>query len=248
MPQALPADVRAELRSLPAAVADRVASHLVAAGSAYRRANPPPSLRHARAARQLARRTAACREAVGLCAYEAGEYGEALAELRAARRMNGSGEHLAVMADCERGLGRPERALRYLDDPDAGRLDPAAFAELRIVASGARRDLSQPEAGLALLDGADLRSTVVQPWTSRLWYAYAEALLACGRRDEAAEWFAAVEAVDEGDTNAAERLAALMPAAGFRGERSASRAKMRNPEASAGLQGVLPTLPAGVWL
>ena len=211
-PQALPADVRAELRSLPAAVADRVASHLVAAGSLIDD-EPAAALRHARAARQLAPRVAACREAVGLCAYEAGEYGEALAELRAARRMNGSGEHLAVMADCERGLGRPERALRYLDDPDAGRLDPAAFAELRIVASGARRDLSQPEAGLALLDGADLHSTVVQPWTSRLWYAYAEALLACGRRDEAAEWFAAVEAVDEGDTDAAERLAALMPAA-----------------------------------
>ena len=172
--------------------------------------DPATALRHARAARQLAPRIAACREAVGLCAYEAGEYAEALAELRAARRMNGSVEHLAVMADCERGLGRPERALRYLDEPDAARLDPATWAELRIVLSGARRDMSQPEAGLALLEGADMHPPVVMPWTARLWYAYAEALLACGREEHAAEWFFAVDAVDEGETDAAERLAAMV--------------------------------------
>ena len=208
----LPAAVWRELRALRIPTADKVASHLLAAGSLID-SDPATALRHARAARELAPRVAACREAAGLCAYEAGKYADALAELRAARRMNGSVEHLAVMADCERGLRRPQRALRYLDDPGAADLDPAARAELRIVVSGARRDMGQPEAGLAVLDDAGLHPPAVLPWTARLWYAYAEALLACGRRDEAAEWFAAVEAVDEGETDAAERLAALGPAA-----------------------------------
>jgi len=70
--------------------------------------------------------------------------------------------------------------------------------------------MSQPEAGLALLEGADMHPPVVMPWTARLWYAYAEALLACGRDEHAAEWFFAVDAVDEGETDAAERLAGMV--------------------------------------
>jgi predicted TPR repeat methyltransferase len=55
----------------------------------------------------------------------------------------------------------------------------------------------------------------VQPWTLRLWYAYADALLAAGRRDDAIEWFGSAAAIDEDDdTDAAERLAALIGGAG----------------------------------
>ena len=39
-----------------------------------------------------------------------------------------------MMADCERGLGRPERALALASSPEAGRLDRAGQVELRIVA------------------------------------------------------------------------------------------------------------------
>jgi hypothetical protein len=50
----------------------------------------------------------------------------------------------------------------------------------------------------------------VQPWTARLRYAYADALLAAGREAEAREWFAkAVEADRDGSTDASDRLAAL---------------------------------------
>jgi predicted negative regulator of RcsB-dependent stress response len=48
------------------------------------------------------------------------------------------------------------------------------------------------------------------PWAARLRYAYADALLAIGRTDEARDWFArAVEADAEGTTDAAERLLEL---------------------------------------
>lgn len=168
---------------------------------------PAVALEHARTARALGSRLAVVREAVGLTAYAAGEFREAAAELRAYRRMSGSAEHLAVLADCERALGRPERALAMLDDPDVGVLDPAARVELLIVASGARRDLGDADAAVALLEIAELDSPTVRPWTSRLWYAYADALLAAGRRADAEQWFRAVATIDDDEeTDAAERL------------------------------------------
>jgi tetratricopeptide (TPR) repeat protein len=171
--------------------------------------DPAAALEHARTARALGARLAVVREGAGLAAYAAGEFREAAAEIRAHRRMSGSPEHLAVLADCERALGRPERALAMLEDPDVGRLEPASRVELLIVASGARRDLGDAAAAVALLEIAELDSPTVRPWTSRLWYAYADALLAAGRQEDAVRWFTAVHAIDEGETDADERLAAL---------------------------------------
>lgn len=201
-------DVRSDLRGLSVDRREQVAGHLAAAGVLLDE-DPAAALEHARTARALGARLAVVREAAGLAAYAAGEYKEAAAELRAFRRMSGSGEHLAVLADCERALGRPERALAMLDDPDVGELDPAARIELLIVGSGARRDLGDADAAVALLEIAELDSPNVRPWTPRLWYAYADALLAAGRREEAERWFTAVAGIDEDETDAAERLAEL---------------------------------------
>src|SRR5262249_2431636 len=80
----------------------------------------------------------------------------------------------------------------------------------RIVAAGARRDLGQPEAAAVLLQGVDLTPAQPEPWTARLRYAYAEALLDSDREDEARDWFARASEVDpEGLTGAGERLAEL---------------------------------------
>lgn len=202
-------DVRAELASLAAANADTVARHLVMAGRLLDE-DPELAYRHAVAARERAGRVGAVREAAGLTAYHAGHYAEALAELRAARRITGDQSLLPVMADCERGLGRPERALEIAASPQAAGLDPAARVELLIVASGARRDLGQPEAAALMLRGPWLRPDRRRPWSARLFYAYAAALAEAGRTAEALEWFGhALEADDEGDTDAAERIVQL---------------------------------------
>jgi tetratricopeptide (TPR) repeat protein len=201
-------EVRRDLRGLSPDRAEQVAGHLAAAGLLLDE-DAAAALEHARTARALGSRLAVVREAAGLTAYAAGEFREAAAELRAFRRMSGSAEHLAVLADCERALGRPERALAMLEDPDVGVLDPASRIELLIVASGARRDLDEADAAVALLEIAELDSPTVRPWTSRLWYAYADALLAAGRPEDAAHWFGAVATIDEGETDATERLTEL---------------------------------------
>jgi tetratricopeptide (TPR) repeat protein len=208
---ALDHEVRAELRSLPKPLADAVARHLVAAGMLVD-AEPERALEHTRYARGKASRVAAVREANGLVAYHAGEWAEALAELRAARRMGGGPGHLAVMADCERALGRPERAIEIAREARGEPLPSGEAVELRIVAAGARRDMGQRDAAVVALQGPDLDPRRRDPWSARLFYAYADNLLAAGRREEALRWFLhAADADEDGETDAADRAFELSP-------------------------------------
>jgi tetratricopeptide (TPR) repeat protein len=202
-------EARKELRTLARETADLVARHLVVTGQLLDE-DPDQALVHARAARAMAGRVGVVREAAGLAAYAAGEWAEALAELRAARRITGSPEHLAVMADCERALGRPERALGYADDPDVARLTQDQRVELVIVVSGARRDLGQADAAVLALQDPAKRTSDKRPWAARLWYAYADALLDAGRSEQAREWFGKAAEVDaEGATDAGDRALLL---------------------------------------
>ena len=148
---ALDVEVRRDLRGLSKEGADWVAAHLVAAGT-LADDDPETAWRHARAARARGGRIGVVRETVGLVAYRAGEWAEAIGELRAARRMGGGPGHLAVMADCERALGHPEKAIELSRSAEADELDAEATTELSIVVAGARADLGQIDAGLAHLE------------------------------------------------------------------------------------------------
>ncbi|MFJ8333817.1 hypothetical protein [Streptomyces sp. NPDC094437] len=202
-------DVRQELLSLPKTLAEDVAKNLVMVARLIDE-EPERAYAYSKIALRLASRVAAVREAGGFAAYATQKYSEALAEFRAARRMTGGVELWPVMADCERGLGRPEKALDMAGAPEVNKLDKAGQVEMRLVAAGARRDLDQLDAAIVTLQSPELASSSVQPWTARLRYAYADALLAAGRKDEAREWFAkAVEADRDGSTDASDRLAEL---------------------------------------
>ncbi|GAA4578524.1 hypothetical protein GCM10023176_54580 [Micromonospora coerulea] len=190
-------------------MAETVARHLVATGQLIDE-DPAEALAHALAARRLASRISAVREAVGLAAYHAGEWQTAIAELRTYHRMTGLQSHLAVLADCERALGRPERAIDLFRGADRDKLDRTVAIELLIVAAGARGDLGQKDAAVAMLQVPELTADSAEPWAARLRYAYADALLAVGRREEAREWFSRAADLDsDGETDAAERLLEL---------------------------------------
>ena len=143
-------EIRRELSTLDRHTADAVARHLVAAGELIDE-DPEAALEHARAARARSGRIAAVREAVGIAAYQCGDWSQALAELRAARRMGSKSPLLPLIADCERGLGRPERALELARGPEAAKLTGDEADELRIVTAGARADLGQLEQALTVL-------------------------------------------------------------------------------------------------
>ncbi|WP_319463108.1 Replicase polyprotein 1ab [Micromonospora sp. RTP1Z1] len=195
--------------SLAKPVAETVARHLVATGQLIDE-DPAEALAHALAARRLASRISAVREAVGLAAYHAGEWQSAIAELRTYHRMTGLQSHLAVLADSERALGRPERAIDLFRGADREKLDQSVAVELLIVAAGARGDLGQKDAAVAMLQVPELTADSSESWAARLRYAYADALLAVGRREESREWFSRAADLDsDGETDAAERLLEL---------------------------------------
>jgi hypothetical protein len=198
-------NVTAQLKGLPEKLAARVARHLAAAG-AFIDEDPELAYRHALAARSRAQRIAVVREAVGETAYAAGHYGEALAELRAAKRMNGATDYLPIMADCHRALGNPEQAIKLAKSPAVANFPAEAKAEMTIVESGARRDMGQLDAALRTLELAPLTSKSRAAWVVRLRYAYADTLEAAGREADALAWFHRTHAIDsEQLTDAAER-------------------------------------------
>src|SRR5687768_8249308 len=211
-PRELDQSVRVALRGLDPRNADKVAAHLVAAGTLLDE-DPETSLAHARAARDRASRVAAVREAVGVAAYYAGDYAEAAREIRAYRRMSGDASYRAVLADCERAQGRPDVALRLVSEGLAENPDPEETVELRIVEAGARLDLDEASAARLVLEGAlggrpDPGSLDAgDPLRLRLASAYADLLEAEGEAGLATEWLTAIAAADPDNlTGAVDRL------------------------------------------
>lgn len=199
-------EVRAELFTLDKSTADTVARHLVAAGVLLDD-DPEAALAHAQAARTRSGRIAAVREAVGIAAYYCGDWAQALSEFRAARRMGSKSQLLPLIADCERGVGRPERAIELARSPEAAQLTGDDADEMRIVAAGARADLGHLDQALAVLASPAPDPTRTGSTAARLCYAYAEILLGLDRADEALQWFIRAAAADvDGVTDAEERV------------------------------------------
>jgi tetratricopeptide (TPR) repeat protein len=202
-------EIRRELTTLDRVNADMVAKHLVAAGELLDD-DPEAALEHARAARARSGRLAAVREAVGIAAYRTGDWAQALAELRAARRLGSKSALLPLLADCERGVGRPERAIELSRSPEAAELTGDDADEMRIVAAGARSDLGQLDQALATLSTPPIDPARQGQTAARLCYAYADTLLALGRGKEALQWFLRAAAADiDGVTDAEDRVAEL---------------------------------------
>ena len=119
--------MRAELRTLSAVNGETVARYLVQVGRLLDD-DPEAAYANAMAAQRRAGRVAIVREVTGLAAYRTGRFAEALAELRTAKRLSGSVHLLPLIADAERGLGRPERALELAARPGGASGSPTAGA------------------------------------------------------------------------------------------------------------------------
>lgn len=173
--------VRSRLRTLSKENAEDVGRHLIMAGLLVD-SDPELAYRHAMVASARGGRVDVVREAAALTAYATGRYAEALREFRTVRRLSGSSEHLALMADCERGLGRPERAIALSQEPEASQLDATGAVEMAIVVAGARADMGDHEAALAVLNRLDIKDPAI---VARVSEAKADVLRTLGRDAEA---------------------------------------------------------------
>ncbi|UVY83166.1 hypothetical protein NLU66_13205 [Brachybacterium sp. NBEC-018] len=204
-------EIRGELRGLSKETAERVSQHLVAA-FALEEVAPEISQEHARFAARLGGRVGVVREMNGILAYRAGDYSTAVRELRTSLRITGRTDVLPMIADAERGQGRPERALDIAASDEAAGLGVDASIELMIVVAGAYADTGDVETALRTLDIPALRHKVNGRWQVRLWVAYADLLELAGRGDEAHRWLVlAADADTEGLTDAGERLGRPAP-------------------------------------
>jgi len=174
-------DVRVRLRTLSKGNAEDVGRHIMMVGLLLED-DPEQAYLHAQVAVSRGGRVDVVREVSALAAYATGRYTEALRELRTVRRLSGSAEHLALEADCERGLKRPERAVALAQSPEAKGLSPIATIELQIVLAGARLDMGEPEAALLILQRL---KAPTKNSAARVAEAMVDALRALERGDEA---------------------------------------------------------------
>ncbi|MDD7465903.1 MAG: hypothetical protein PUK59_06690 [Actinomycetaceae bacterium] len=204
IPESITADMLPEqtykhLRGLNATNAEIVARHLAYAGEMMD-IDPEVAYEHAKAAYARAARIDIVREAVGIAAYVTGRYSEALTELRAYRRFSNDYSHVAIEADAERGLGRSEKALRFISEIPLDRLDAQAKVELAIVTSGAKADVGDSESGLNLMQKI-LVENLDPELAARVELVKAQRLEELGRLDEAqdirSQWEPVYEGADE---------------------------------------------------
>ncbi len=184
----LDADALKALKTLSGANQEIVARHLVTAGQLLD-IDPELAYQHAQAAVRRAGRVDVVREAAALTAYVSGRYDEALREVRAVRRMRGDVSLRAIEADCERGLGRPERAIEIVEETDTSQLSLEDQVELILVAAGARADLGQMDYSLMIVENAlrSLPEDTPSELLRRLGELRAERLQDLGRLEEAAQ-------------------------------------------------------------
>jgi tetratricopeptide (TPR) repeat protein len=194
---------RSELKTLSKENSDWVAKHLVTAALLIDD-DPELAHQHAVSAGRRAGRVAVVRETLAITSYRIGDFASALRELRTYRRISGRNDQLPMMVDCERGLGRPERALELGRSVAKAALDTPVQVELAIAMSGARLDLGNAAAALAELEIPQLDPSTAYSWSPALYSAYAATLEELGRQDEADEWWARVDRAAEALADAAD--------------------------------------------
>ena len=148
-------------------------------------------------AKTKAPRSVFVRELLGLAYHHLERWKDAARELAAYKRMSDRHNRDPELADCERALGRPQKALDILADVTAHDLDDDVLSEGLIVAAGALGDLGRRADAVEMLERGPLRpSGAVEPFHLRLWYALADALEGAGRRADARAWWDAIYAED----------------------------------------------------
>ena len=145
-------EVWTQLRTLTKENAEGVAQHLVMVAIRLAEDDLDAAMGHAETVVRRAGRVPAAREAMGMVAYRQGDFARALTEFRTVRRLSGSSHLLPLMVDCERGLGRGDRALALATSLEARELGAAEQAELLIVVAGVSQVFRRADREVRALD------------------------------------------------------------------------------------------------
>ena len=180
----LSTDDRERLRGLSKEHAENVGLHILAAYTLEER-DPELALEHAKWVAHQASRIDFARETLAFVAYRQGDYKLALREFRTAFRMNGFLDYLPFIADCERGMGEPKKAIETAMSDDAKYLRGESKAEMFLVYAGALGDLELWNKAIEIVHTLGRSKGLAGEYRMRAVQAEQYFLEQAGRSDEA---------------------------------------------------------------
>ena len=180
----LSTDDRERLRGLSKEHAENIGLHILAAYTLEER-NPELALEHAKWVAHQASRIDFARETLAFVAYRQGDYKLALREFRTAFRMNGFLDYLPFIADCERGMGEPKKAIETAMSDDAKYLRGESKAEMFLVYAGALGDLELWDKAIEIVHTLGRSKGLAGEYRMRAVQAEQYFLEQAGRSDEA---------------------------------------------------------------
>jgi tetratricopeptide (TPR) repeat protein len=152
---------------------------------------------------------ASVHQVVGLAAYRAGRWKQAVAELEAAQSRRPAVELMPVLADAYRALGRWREVERIWHEVRAISPTQDVLAEARIVAAGAEADRGDLHAALRTMARAKQVPKRVRDHHLRQWYVLGDLYDRAGDPLEAARWFELVARHDREFVDVGDRLRSL---------------------------------------
>lgn len=180
----LSTDDRERLRGLSKEHAENIGLHILAAYTLEER-DPELALEHAKWVTHQASRIDFARETLAFVAYRQGDYKLALREFRTAFRMNGFLDYLPFIADCERGMGEPKKAIETAMSDDAKYLRGESKAEMFLVYAGALGDLELWDKAIEIVHTLGRSKGLAGEYRMRAVQAEQYFLEQAGRSDEA---------------------------------------------------------------
>lgn len=180
----LSTDDRERLRGLSKEHAENIGLHILAAYTLEER-DPELALEHAKWVAHQASRIDFARETLAFVAYRQGDYKLALREFRTAFRMNGFLDYLPFIADCERGMGEPKKAIEIAMSDDAKYLRGESKAEMFLVYAGALGDLELWNKAIEIVHTLGRSKGLAGEYRMRAVQAEQYFLEQAGRSDEA---------------------------------------------------------------
>jgi len=176
--------------------ATRVKDLVSAAGAAVDAEDYEEALAALLEAKTKAPRSVHVRELLGLVYYQLGQFREAARELAAYRRLSDRRDRDPEFADCERALGRPEKAVEILSELPRSEVGEEVLVEALVVQAGALNDLERHDEAVSVLESGPTRPSNPEPHHLRLWYALADALERADRRRDSRPWWDLIFAED----------------------------------------------------
>jgi tetratricopeptide (TPR) repeat protein len=213
----LPVEVAADIRKAAAIATalhrERLVEKAESAYGAYTRNRFQDAYRAIKPVADEVPTVAAVRELIGLAAYRSGKWREAVKHLDAHAAMTDSTEHIPVLMDCQRALGKPKKVVALWTELRQSSPEPDVLAEGRMVAAASLAETGDLDGAISMLSGAGATKSLRNPSNRhiRQWYLLADLYERAGDVPRAREFFERVAKVDRDAYDVLDRLANLGP-------------------------------------